>query len=92
VALTGDATGKDWATATPEQKLAFCRISMKSYVSSGTSSFSVSVRTNSLTPDRLCKEIDDYFSKKGAGLQTDRIGQAAGMAVIFAGKPYTAPK
>ncbi|WP_287127789.1 hypothetical protein [Candidatus Cyanaurora vandensis] len=90
--LAGDDTGTQWQTATLAQKLEFCRASMLSYQASGTSSFSISAKTNSLTPENLCKEMDGYFSGKGTGLQTDRLGHAAGMAVIFAGKPYKADK
>ncbi len=86
--LSGDDTGALWATASADQKLIFCRASMRSYKASGTSSFSISAKTNSLTPETLCTAMDEYFSKKGTGLVTDRLGHAAGMAIIFAGKPY----
>jgi len=90
--LQGDDTGTKWLTATASQKLEFCRASMQSYTASGTSSFSISAKTNSLTPEKLCLEMDSYFSGKGTGLESDRLGHAAGMAVIFAGKPYKAGK
>ncbi|WP_218080508.1 hypothetical protein [Anthocerotibacter panamensis] len=89
--LNGDNTGKEWQGATPAQKLEFCRASMTSYRSSGTASFSISAKTNSLTPEKLCTEMDSYYSSKGTGLESDRLGHAAGMSIIFAGKPYKPP-
>jgi len=89
--LTGDDTGELWGKASPEQKLAFCKASMNSYKASGTASFSISAKTNSLTPEKLCQEMDSYYSGKGTGLKSDRLGHAAGMSIIFAGKPYRPP-
>ncbi len=88
MALGGDDTGVAWLKASADQKLTFCKASMTSYKSSGAASFSVSASVNELTPEKLCKEMDSYFSGKGTGLISDRLGHAAGMAVIFAGKPY----
>jgi hypothetical protein len=84
--LRGTDLGVAWEKADAQQKLTYCTAEAKSFKSRDSSGFSNSVKNNSLTPEKLCREIDQYYSGKGTGGKADQLGQAVRFVLLTLSK------
>jgi len=84
--LRGNDTGVQWEKATTKQKQTFCRDETKAHKSLDSSGFSNSSKDKSLTPEKLCTELDSYYSEKGTGDKTTPLGQAVRFVLLTLSK------
>ena len=84
--LRGNDTGVQWEKATSKQKQTFCGNETKAHKSLESSGFSNSSKDKSLTPEKLCTELDSYYSGKGTGDKTTPLGQAVRFVLLTLSK------
>jgi hypothetical protein len=84
--LRGNDAGVQWEKATAKQKQTFCGDEAKADKSLDSSGFSNSRKDKSLTPEKLCTELDSYYSTKGTGDKTTPLRQAVRFVLLTLSK------